>query len=174
MASWAEFEEADPTLAALVTTSFDAGRHKTMATLRGDGGPRISGTETQLIAGDLWVGSMSGARKAADLIRDPRVAIHSASPDPQPDDHTDWVGDAKLSGRAVAVLAGPDRERYIRGLAEIYPELAAEEGDGDSREGFDLFRIDISEVVATRIGEPADHLVLTMWSETHGSRTIKR
>ncbi len=173
MASWAEFEAADGTLAGLVKTSFDAGRHKTMATIRADGGPRISGTETQLIAGDLWLGSMPGARKVVDLLRDPRIAIHSASPDPDPEDHTDWVGDAKISGRAVHIGEGPDRQRYLEGLRDIYPELAGEEDD-DPAEAFDLFRIDIAEVVATRIGEPADHLVLTIWSEDRGSRTVTR
>jgi hypothetical protein len=41
---------------------------------------------------------MSNARKALDLRRDPRYALHSGSIDPP-----EWPGDAKLSGRAEEV-----------------------------------------------------------------------
>ena len=104
MATWSEFETAAPEVAKLVEVSLARGRHKTMATLRRDGGPRISGVEVQLLAGEMWLGSMPGSRKVEDLRRDARVAIHSPSPDPSPDDPTDWVGDAKVTGRAVEVL----------------------------------------------------------------------
>ena len=46
MASWSEFAAAAPALAERVKTRFDSHKHKTMATIRKDGGPRISGTET--------------------------------------------------------------------------------------------------------------------------------
>ena len=55
-------------------TLFDAGRHKTIATLRADGSPRISGIECEFTNGDLRFGSMAAARKGADLKRDPRFA----------------------------------------------------------------------------------------------------
>ena len=48
MATWKEVEDAVPELAALVRERFDAHLHKTMATLRKDGSPRISGTEVKL------------------------------------------------------------------------------------------------------------------------------
>ena len=66
MASWSEFETAAPELAARVKERFDAHKHKTMATVRRDGGPRISGTETQFSDGELWIGSMWKAVKALD------------------------------------------------------------------------------------------------------------
>jgi hypothetical protein len=166
MASWADVCAETGELAALVQASFDAARHKTMATLRVDGSPRISGTETQFVDGDLWLGSMPGSRKAADLRRDPRVAIHSASPDPAPDDPTDWVGDAKLAGVAVEITEASDWDRYLVAIADTMP--GAEPGS------FDLFRIDVREVVATRVGDPADHLVITMWHEGRGTSTVRR
>jgi hypothetical protein len=62
MSSWSEFEAAAPELAADVRARLDAHKHKTLATLRRDGSPRISGTESQLIDGELWIGSMIDAR----------------------------------------------------------------------------------------------------------------
>src|SRR5262245_20572123 len=99
MASWSEVEAAAPELAARARTAFDAHRHKVLATLRRDGSPRLSGIEAGFVDGELLLGMMPGSRKALDLRRDPRLALHSASVDP-PDDPTTWPGDAKLAGRA--------------------------------------------------------------------------
>ena len=96
--SWSEFESEAPELAARVRERFDAHKHKTIATLRRDGSPRISGTEAQFEDGELWIGSMQGALKARDLQRDPRFALHSASEDPDV-----WTGDAKVAGVAREV-----------------------------------------------------------------------
>src|SRR5919198_6363126 len=95
MASWSEVEAQAPELAARARRFFDAFKHKTMATLRRDGSPRISGTEVEFEDGEMWIGSMSRAVKARDLQRDPRFALHSGSADPP-----HWPGDAKVAGRA--------------------------------------------------------------------------
>ena len=99
MATWSEFESAAPELAARVRERFDAHKHKTMATVRRDGSPRISGTETEFSEGELWIGSMWKAVKALDLQRDPRFAIHSATFDPD----KDWPGEAKVAGVAEEI-----------------------------------------------------------------------
>ena len=140
MASWAEMEAAVPELAREVRARFTARKHATMATLRKDGGPRISGTEVQFADGELWLGSMPGALKALDLRRDPRVAIHSPTSEPS-EDGTSWEGEAKVAGRAV--------------------EVPAE--DGSHR-----FRVDLTEVVLTGLGQPADHLVIESWHDGRG------
>jgi hypothetical protein len=44
---------------------------------------------------------MPDARKGADLKRDPRLALHSATVDPVEGAEADWPGEAKISGRAV-------------------------------------------------------------------------
>jgi hypothetical protein len=75
VARWWEVEVAAPELAARVLELLDAHRHKTIATLRRDGPPRSSGTETLFRDGDLWIGSIAGARKVTDLQRDPRFAL---------------------------------------------------------------------------------------------------
>lgn len=76
----------------------EAHTHLTLATLRADGSPRISGTECRFADGELWIGSMAGAVKARDLQRDPRYALHSGSEDPPA-----WSGDAKVAGVAEEV-----------------------------------------------------------------------
>jgi hypothetical protein len=158
MASWAEIETAAPELAARARASFDAHKHKVLATLRRDGSPRISGIEASFADGQLWLGMMPGSRKALDLRRDPRLALHSASVDP-PEDPSGWAGDAKLSGRAVEVDD---------------PALLERMGAGEEAGEAHLFRVDVAELVHTRVGEPADHLVIELWQEGRGLRIMRR
>ncbi|WP_279582144.1 pyridoxamine 5'-phosphate oxidase family protein [Fodinicola feengrottensis] len=79
MTAWRDVEAAEPEFARRVRALFDAHKHKTIATLRADGSPRISGIETVFEAGELGFGSMPKARKGADLRRDPRFALHSST-----------------------------------------------------------------------------------------------
>ena len=90
MASWKDVEDAEPEFAARVRRLFDAHKHKTIATLRADGAPRLSGIEAEFESGELTFGSMPGARKGADLHRDPRFALHSATVDPPDGDPAGW------------------------------------------------------------------------------------
>jgi Pyridoxamine 5'-phosphate oxidase len=153
VASWRDFEEAAPELAADVRRRFDAHVHKTLATLRRDGSPRISGTEVNLRDGHLYIGSMWEAMKALDLRRDPRFALHSGSDDPP-----GWEGDAKIAGR-MEEITDPERVLEVNGAAV-----------GPSH----LFRADITEAVVVRLGDPADHLVITSWHEGRGVTTLRR
>ncbi len=158
MARWTEIEAAEPTFARAVLERLDAGVHKTIATLRRDGSPRISGTETFLAEGDLWLGSMPGARKAADLRRDPRYALHSASSDPP-----GWSGDAKLAGRVEEIV---DAERRRR----VFGTLGTEPPSPDAH----LFRVDITEAVLVRLNEARDALVIEHWHEGRGLERLER
>ena len=98
MASWNDVEKDAPDLAERVRARFTSAKHHTLATLRRDGAPRISGTEVVFNLGEAWLGSMSGARKAQDLQRDPRFALHSSTAD-----ETLGDGDARIGGTAVEV-----------------------------------------------------------------------
>jgi hypothetical protein len=81
-----------------------------MATARRDGTPRISGTEVDFHDdGEIYLGMMRGTRRAADLRRDARVAIHCPTADTPSDDPDSWLGDGKITARAVEVE--PDRFR---------------------------------------------------------------
>ncbi len=69
--TWAALVAAEPDFAARVQWIFDLRRHKTLATLRRDGSPRISGIELEFVDGEVVRRMMSGSVKAADLSPDP-------------------------------------------------------------------------------------------------------
>jgi hypothetical protein len=151
MTAWKDIERAEPEFGQRVRELFDGHRHKTIATLRADGSPRISGIEVAFEEGELTFGSMPNARKGADLSRDPRFALHSATIDPVEGEEALWPGEAKISGRAI----------YARPPTE-------EESDGDR------FYADIAEVVHTHLNEKATMLVVEWWTPTQGLRRIER
>jgi Pyridoxamine 5'-phosphate oxidase len=147
VASWAEFEEAQPEFAARARALMASRKHLTMATIRLDGSPRISGTEVEFAEGQLRIGSMPGAVKALDLRRDPRIAIHGPTDDPPAADPRGWKGEAKIAGSAVEVESGSDAHRFL---------------------------IDIQEAVITHLNEAGNRLVVESWSPARGYRTVER
>ena len=151
MASWSVVEAEAPELAARAWALFGLDKHNTLATLRRDGSPRISGTELELVDGDLWLGSMENAVKALDLRRDPRYALHSLSPE------AGWKGDAKIAGRAEETFEPEARARIV--------------GEGSQAHAF---RLDVAELVVVRLGEPADHLRIESWHEGRGLSELRR
>jgi hypothetical protein len=155
MPSWREVEAEAPELAGRARRLFDAHTHKTLATLRRDGSPRISGTEVGFAEGEMWMGSMWRAVKALDLRRDPRFAIHSGSADTPT-----WEGDAKVAGM-VEEVEDPERKAAIAGSTSPPGRMH-------------LFVCDIRELVVVRLGDPADHLVIESWHEGRGLSRIRR
>jgi hypothetical protein len=151
MSRWQDVVDAVPEFAERVQTLFQARKHKTLATLRSDGSPRISGTETEFRNGDLWMGMMPDSVKAQDLRRDARLALHSPSVDAPPGNDAGWAGEAKIAGRGEAV-----------------PPT-------DGQEDASWIRVEISEVVVTSLDPTADHLVIESWHPGRGFevRTVK-
>src|SRR5690242_10757664 len=74
---WSEFESMCQELAQLGQRRLEERYLCLIGTLRRDGSPRISPVEPYLVDGDLMMGVMTGSRKAADLLRDPRLVVHS-------------------------------------------------------------------------------------------------
>lgn len=157
MASWRQVEEEVPELAAAARRFLDAHPHKTVATLRADGSPRISGNEATFQGGELWLGMMTGAARARDLQRDPRMALHFASEHPD-----QWRGDAKVSGRAVEVTDPEEVAAFRSGL------------DGAPPGDFHPFRVEVEELAVVEMGEPADHLLVQWWTPAGGLRSRRR
>jgi hypothetical protein len=153
--TWQAIEQAEPTFAGRVRRLFDASRHKTIATLRTDGSPRISGIECEFTGGELRFGSMTGARKGADLKRDPRFALHGPTFHPVEGKESDWPGEAKVAGRAIP--AGP-----------VVTDDAKEEPDGE------MFVADITELVITGLNAEATKLVIESWTPERGLRRVER
>ncbi len=157
MASWAQFADAEPELAERVRSRLDAGLHKTLATIRADGAPRISGNEAWIAAGELWFGCMWLAARALDLRRDPRFALHTASADPP-----GWAGDAALSGRAEEV---DDPDRVAAAVAPLDQAPAGR---------WHLYRADLTEVLLVALDEPREHLEIDIWRPGEPVRRIRR
>ena len=156
VSSWREVEAAAPELSVRARERLQAHKHLTLATLRRDGSPRISGIEIIFAEGEVWLGSMPNAVKALDLQRDPRYAVHSGSDDPD----KGWPGDAKVAGR-VEEIDDEERKRAIV-------------GDNAPPGPLHLFRCDVTELVVVRLGDPADHLLIESWHEGRGLSQIKR
>ncbi len=149
--SWSALAAAEPAFAKRVQAIFDLRKHKTLATLRADGSPRISGIEAEFGDGDVWLGMMPDSMKLRDLQRDPRLAIHAMSDDPPEDRPSAWMGDAKISGRAVPA-----------------------ERPGRQNPPANWFRIDIDDVVLTYVSNPPDSLVIESWHPGRGLRRQER
>jgi hypothetical protein len=96
----------------------------------------------------VWIGSMPGARKALDLRRDSRMALHSPTVDPPEGDESAWAGEAKLAGVAVEV-----------------PRT-------DSDDTSHRFRIALTEAVLTRVA--GDGLLITSWHPGRGVQEHRR
>jgi hypothetical protein len=155
MPPWKAIEEAEPDFANRVRLLFDAGRHKTIATLRADGSPRISGIECEFSGGELRFGSMPGAVKGADLKRDPRFSLHGPTFHPEDGKESEWPGEAKVSGRAVLACAPKSEE------------------DSTQPDG-EMFVADITEIVVTRLNDEANKLVVESWTPDRGLREVER
>ena len=159
MPGWEEVVREAPELAAAVQARFDANRHKVLGTLRADGSPRLSGIEVTFRDGDLWLGMMPDSRKALDLRRDPRLALHSATVDPELVE-----GDARISGLAVEATDAGAMTALVEG--DTRHEDGAPAGH--------VFRVDVTELMLIKIGEPANHLVISSWHEGRGVERVER
>lgn len=142
MTTWQEFSESTPALADAVRARLTAHRHHVLATVRADGSPRVSGTEVEMFRGLLVLGSMPGARKARDLQRDPRYALHA-----NPGHHSMEGGDAKISGRARELHGGEKQA-----ILDSYPENPGADAQ--------IFELAVDEVVLTTVSEERLHVDL--------------
>jgi hypothetical protein len=87
------------------------------------------------------------ARKAHDLQRDPRFALHSGSDEP-----SEWNGDAKLAGVAEEIV----------------------DGDSAPSEPSHRFRLDLREVSTVGLDASRKLLEIEVWTPERGVRTIRR
>ena len=154
-ASWADFEREAPALASAVHARLTATLHSILGTLRADGAPRLTGLEVHFGEGELWLAMMPDSRKADDLRRDPRFALHSA-PDVELVD-----GDAKLGGRAVLVTDDDTIARFVERLPMDLPES-----------GMALFRAELTDASLARVED--DLMVIDIWRPGSAPRQVRR
>jgi hypothetical protein len=98
------------------------------------------------------------SRKAHDLLRDPRITVHSV-----PSDRMNPGGDVKLSGRAIEET-DPEVRRVYRGVLKARIDWAPDEPH------FHLFSVDITEAAYMRFG---DDRVALHWDERRGFRELR-
>ncbi|MFF0064830.1 pyridoxamine 5'-phosphate oxidase family protein [Streptomyces sp. NPDC005279] len=152
--TWADFRTAEPDFAETVQQRFQQYRHHVLATLRKDGSPRVTGLEVAFRFGEMRLGMMPDSRKAQDLRRDPRFAVHA---NPGPDDSM-ADGDVRIGGRAVEVTDPLVIGRFV---AEVGPP-----------QPFHLFRVELGEVVRTSV--EGDDLFVRSWRPGQAVRTVSR
>ncbi|MFC8045883.1 pyridoxamine 5'-phosphate oxidase family protein [Nocardia sp. NPDC057353] len=159
MTTWNRFLAEAPRVAEVFTRRHRAtGNLCLLGTLRADGSPRISPIEPRVFEGLLVLAGMPHTRKFADLARDPRFCLHTATADPMVGD-----GDAKLFGTVTDL---PDRELHTRFLQHLF-----EESGFDARgEEFDHFFVADRLTGGSTVELVAGRLEITVWKPGKGER----
>jgi nitroimidazol reductase NimA-like FMN-containing flavoprotein (pyridoxamine 5'-phosphate oxidase superfamily) len=158
--TWKDVEDAAGDLALAVRARFEATGLGLLATLRRDDSPRISGIEPWFTDDGLWMGMMHDSRKARDLQRDPRCALHAATIDKEVSS-----GDAKVSGLACEVSDDETMSRALRGFRQ---DTGNEVPPGPMH----LFAVHVTELVLVEV--VGAHLELRVWTPEQGHRVIQR
>ena len=136
MATWAEFANAEPDLAAFALERM-AGRIVYQATLRLDGGPRVHPVSPWLAAGLLCVSFRATSPKMGEVARDARYALHTAQPW---EAHAGKYGEFMMRGRLErirpshpAVVARPGQTPYglVHYACSIEEAVATEYSDDE-------------------------------------------
>jgi Pyridoxamine 5'-phosphate oxidase len=137
---WDEFTAACPELAGLARDRFERDQVVMLGTIRRDGRPRLSPCELDFAAGHLLLGMMWKSPKAADLLRDPRLTVHSV-----PSDRMNPGGDVKLYGTANDERDAGVRAAFLRAIRERI--------DWEPTEPYHLFSVDVTESAFMRFGD---------------------
>lgn len=148
---WSALAEAQPRLAGLGRQRLLDRGVVLVATIRGDGTPRVSPVEPFMLGGILWLSMMWGSRKAADLLRDPRILVHSAITSRDGSE-----GEFKIRGVARAEYDRDVQRRYANAVAAALgwdPELGR----------FHLFAMDIQQVTFIRYDDATGDQHVAMW-----------
>jgi hypothetical protein len=148
---WAEVQHAEPRLGAVMRSRLVEPGVLLVVTLRRDGSARLSPVEPFVLDGDLWLSMLWGSRKAADLLRDDRILVHSIITSRDGSE-----GEVKLRGTAL-----PEDD------AEVQASYAAAVGQslGWSPEvgRFHLFCVDIADVTVVRYVDATGDQFVARW-----------
>lgn len=152
---WSEFVAACPEIAEVAEARFRADELVFLGTIRPDGTARVSPCEVDVAEGELLMGMMWRSHKALDLLRDPRITVHSATAH-----RTNPGGDVKLRGRAVDVSDAALRQAY-RATLQARIDWAPDEPE------FHLFSVDVATAAYLRFGDDG---IARIWDPTQGLR----
>jgi hypothetical protein len=154
---WDAFERACPEIGDLARARFERDQLVMLGTIRLDGSPRVSPNECDFAEGRLFVSMMWWSRKALDLLRDPRIVVHSVTTN---NDGTD--GDVKIYGRAVDEQ-DPELRAAFREAIRRRIDWAPDEPE------YHCFSIDVRSAGYVRFGDRAEALT---WDAERGLRRL--
>jgi len=155
---WDEFERACPEIGELARERFVRDQLVLVGTIRADGSPRISPNECDLAQGRLFVSMMWRSKKALDLLRDPRVAVHSVQCDKAAP-----RGDVKLYGQVVDER-DPAVRTAFRDAIRARIDWAPDEPD------YHCFSVDVTSAGYAVFGEGSHALA---WDPERGLRRLE-
>jgi pyridoxamine 5'-phosphate oxidase-like protein len=154
---WVEFERACPEIGELARARFERDQLVMLGTIRRDGSPRVSPCECDFGAGRLFVSMMWRSRKALDLLRDPRIVVHSVTTNK---DGTD--GDVKIYGRSVDEQDADVRAAFRQAIRRRI------DWEPDEPE-YHCFSVDVRSAGYTRFGGQTQAVA---WDEVRGLRRL--
>jgi hypothetical protein len=157
---WSDLQDQQPRLATIAHERLVGPGVLLVATVRRDGTPRLSPVEPFVLDGDLWLSMLLGSLKAADLMRDPRVLVHSIVIGPDGGE-----GEVKLRGTAEHVLDEAVQRRYVEAVAAALP-WTPEVGL------FHLFRVEADDVTYVRYDNASGDQYLVRWPA--GIESVRR
>ena len=148
---WSQIKPAQPLLAELGQRRMIEPGVVLVATIRRDGTPRLSPVEPLVVDGSLWLSMMWQSTKAADLLRDPRILVHSVITS-----RDGAEGEFRIRGTARAERDPAVHRRYADAAGTNlgwHPEPGC----------FHLFDIDIAEVTFISYDPASGDQHTAMW-----------
>ncbi len=157
---WRDLQDQQPRLGAIAHERLVGPGVLLVVSIRADGTPRLSPVEPFVLDGDLWLSMLLGSLKAADLVRDPRVLVHSVVTGPDGGE-----GELKVRGTAEAVTDEPRQRRYAEAVSAALP-WSPEVGR------FHLFTVEIDDVAYVRYDNASGDQLLVRWPA--GTESVRR
>ena len=162
MRTWADFERAAPELAALGRERIEQFGFVFLGTVRKDGGPRVNPAEAFIVEGHLALALIPWSLKARDLMRDPRVFLHT----PVRDRHSGEPGEFKLRGQAVEISEAS--------LREAVADTFERESGYRPPEDWHLFTLDVESAAFLRYDEEENLNRMLVWTPERGVESSTR
>jgi hypothetical protein len=148
---WSEIERHQPGLAELGRKRLLDPGVVLVVTIRRDGTPRLSPVEPFVMDGALWLSMMWQSKKATDLLRDPRILLHSVITNRDGDE-----GEFKIRGTARAEYDAAVQRRYAQQVAQSLgwdPQVGS----------FHLFEVSAEHLAYIRYDPITEHQHVAMW-----------
>jgi hypothetical protein len=148
---WSDVEDAQPRLARRGYQLLIEPGVVLVVTIRRDGTARLSPVEPLVLGGELWLSMMWQSGKARDLLRDPRILVHSIVAGRE-----GAAGEFKVRGTARSVTDEEAQQRYadtVKGTLGWSPQPGR----------FHLFAVDISHVSFIRYDTASGDQYVAMW-----------